>query len=92
MPREVDKFGTIRYYNFEGSYHREDGPALESLSGYKSWYLNGKRHRADGPAVEGGDGYKAWYLNGNEYTYDEWLEKVNHNDIITGILLGVAND
>ncbi len=28
----------------EGDYHREDGPAVEFLSGYKEWYLEDKEY------------------------------------------------
>ena len=44
--------------------HREDGPAVEHVNGYKAWYLNGQLHREAGPAVEHVNGYKEWYLNG----------------------------
>ncbi len=44
--------------------HRTDGPAVESVDGYKTWYLNGVRHRLDGPAVVYPDGeYKEWWVN-----------------------------
>jgi hypothetical protein len=32
--------------------HREDGPAIEYVNGYKAYYKNGLLHRDDGPAVE----------------------------------------
>ena len=58
-------------------YHREDGPAIEYVNGYKEWYLNGKRHREDGPAIEYPDDDKEWYLNGipadPEEIVDLWL-------------------
>ena len=50
--------------------HREDGPAVESSNGTKSWYLNGQRHREDGPAVEFSDWTKYWYLNGQLHRED----------------------
>ena len=53
-----------------GKYHREDGPAYESLNGTKAWYLNGKRHREDGPAYEHPDGIKKWFLNGERHRED----------------------
>tara|TARA_R110000868_G_scaffold46524_5_gene153627 strand:- start:7733 stop:9010 length:1278 start_codon:yes stop_codon:yes gene_type:complete len=52
------------YYNDNGLYHREDGPAIEGVDGSKAWYINGIRHRDDGPAIEWYDGSKEWYLNG----------------------------
>lgn len=31
----------ISYYNDVGTFHREDGPAIEWNDGYQMWYLNG---------------------------------------------------
>ena len=31
-----------KYWYKEGNKHREDGPAIEYLSGYKQWWLEGK--------------------------------------------------
>ena len=50
--------------------HREDGPATEYASGFKSWWLNNKLHREDGPAVEYVIGSKEWYLNGKRHRED----------------------
>ena len=58
------------WYNLKGELHREDGPAFESINGFKAWYLNGQRHREDGPAVEYNNGSKAWYLNGQRHRED----------------------
>ena len=57
---EVNSFGD-KYWILNGLFHREDGPAIEYVSGSKKWYLNGKRHRVDGPAIEWADGTKEWY-------------------------------
>ena len=44
--------------------HREDGPAIEWVSGNKEWLINGKLHRLDGPALEYVIGYSAqWFVN-----------------------------
>jgi hypothetical protein len=64
MLKETDKDGTIRYYNENGRYHREDGPAVELLNGSKFWLINGKYHREKGPTVEYSDGGKLWHING----------------------------
>jgi len=61
----IDKNGTKKWYNSNGEYHREDGPAIEWTNGSKEWFRNGKRHREDGPGWEGSDGNKAWYIDGN---------------------------
>ena len=62
--------GTIEYRNDKGELHREDGPAIESSTGSKFWYLNGELHREDGPAIEWSNGSKEWYLNGEYHRED----------------------
>ena len=64
LRREIDDKGTVRWFNRDGKYHRNDGPAIEYQDGSKEYYLNGERHRVDGPAVEGADESKLWYFNG----------------------------
>jgi hypothetical protein len=64
-----------RYWYLNGQLHREDGPAVEYVSGTLHWYLNGKSHREDGPAFEYADGDRYWYLNGVKYTEEEFLKK-----------------
>ena len=44
--------------------HRENGPAFESLTGSKYWYVDGKPHREDGPAVEFASGWSCWCIDG----------------------------
>lgn len=60
---EVDEAGTQSWYNEENQLHRENGPAIEFVSGANSWWHNGKRHRVGGPALTGRDGTKLWYIN-----------------------------
>jgi len=50
--------------------HREDGPAIEWVDGYKAWYLNGNPHREDGPAIEHPNGAKNWYKHGTRHRED----------------------
>lgn len=38
--KKQDRFAPI-YYNDALQLHREDGPAVQSASGHKYWYLNG---------------------------------------------------
>jgi len=33
-----------RFWYKDGMYHREDGPAIDHVGGYRVWYLNGKRY------------------------------------------------
>jgi len=75
IKRSCDK----RYYSDREMIitHREDGPAVEYVDGYKAWYRNDELHREDGPAVEHGDGSKAWYLNGEQLTEEEFNARMN---------------
>lgn len=43
IKKETNTLGTF-YYNDLHQFHRLDGPALETPSGYKAWYINGKRY------------------------------------------------
>lgn len=72
ITKTVDKHGTIYYKNEKGQFHREDGPAYESLSGDKAWLIKGEYHREDGPAYESIDGHKAWYIKGKKLTEQEF--------------------
>jgi len=64
-----------KYWYKNRKQHREGGPAVEYINGYKEWWLNNKLHREDGPAVEYINGYKEWWLNGIEYTEEEFNKK-----------------
>jgi hypothetical protein len=59
----IKQYSTGKRWYLNGLLHREDGPAIEWLSGTKEWFINGNLHREDGPAIEYTDGYKVWYLN-----------------------------
>jgi len=37
---EINEYGTKCWF-LDGKLHREDGPAVDYISGYKYWYLNG---------------------------------------------------
>jgi hypothetical protein len=65
----------VEYRNEKGSFHREDGPAVEYSDGTKEWFINGLRHREDGPAVEYNGG-KWWCLNDIEYTEEEFNQEL----------------
>ena len=68
--KTIDEFGNIRYKNENDLFHREDGPAYETISGTKEWYINGRLHREDGPAYERPDGYKEWWIGGRLHRED----------------------
>ena len=40
---KTDKYNT-KYYYLNGTFHREDGPAVECHEGSKQWRLNGKSY------------------------------------------------
>jgi len=62
--------GTVEYVDCNGKYHREDGPAVESVNGNQYWFINGVVHREDGPAVEYMNGPKHWYIDGCRHRED----------------------
>ena len=63
----IDKFGTITYYNDNENLHREDGPAIIWDNGDKEWYVNGKCHRIDGPAIIFNNNSHEWLVNDIQY-------------------------
>ena len=38
---KTDYYGN-KYWHLNDGLHREDGPAIESVYGYKAWYYHGK--------------------------------------------------
>jgi hypothetical protein len=73
------KSGDKYYYKDKAKtiLHREDGPAVEYVSGSKTWYGNGNLHRLDGPAVEWTGGGKEWFVD------DVFIMKVDSKGEIT---------
>ena len=72
----IDKNGT-KWWNLpNGDFHKEDKPAIETVSGNKTWCVNGELHREDGPAVEYHPGDKVWYLNDIQYTEKEYKNEI----------------
>ncbi len=58
--------GSYRYV-LDGKLHRDDDPAVISMSGTKEWFQHGQWHREDGPAIEWSFGKQEWYLFDKEY-------------------------
>jgi hypothetical protein len=49
--------------------------------GHITWYNEkGQVHKEDGPAVIIYRGKSYWYINGYDYTFIEWLIKLNKPD------------
>ena len=72
---KISHTGTKRWY-LNGKFHREDGPAIEHISGEKQWYLHGNLHRENGPAIEQPNGERHWYLNNRRYSFEEYIIKL----------------
>lgn len=49
--------------NAAGQLHREDGPAIITAIGTKTWWINDKQHRLEGPARITAEGDKEWWVN-----------------------------
>ena len=77
----VDEKGTIRWH-LNDELHREDGPAIEKVDGYKAWYKNDELHREDGPAIEYANGSKEWYIHGERLTEEQFNERTKFKSII----------
>lgn len=72
----IDSYGNKRYIK-NNLFHRENGPAVELISGGCIWFLNGLKHRLDGPALDSGFGHKLWYYKGQKInctTQDEFVK------------------
>ena len=76
LTMDVNKYGTTRYRNQQGQFHRVHGPAITRPGGTNLWWRNDRLHREDGPAIEYSDGDMMWYLNGEHLTEEEWNERV----------------
>ena len=74
---EVDTCGTRWYHNSAGQLHRDDGPAVEYITGSKEWWQHGELHRVDGPAIEWCNGSVEWWLNDTKLTEAEFLASVS---------------
>jgi hypothetical protein len=65
----------INFYDKNGFYHRENGPAFIRGDSIQAWVINGKLHRLDGPAYIDGE-FKKWYINDKKYNETEYHEKI----------------
>jgi hypothetical protein len=76
----IDKYGNKRWFDSDGEFHRDNGPAVIYTNGYQSWWQHGSIHRDDGPAIEWGNGTSSWWVNDRRLSFDEWLDKVDMSD------------
>lgn len=53
-----------------GSYHRENAPAIITVYGSEQWWFHGKLHRVGGPAVITSLGEKQWYQHHKKHRED----------------------
>jgi hypothetical protein len=90
-----------RYYELNGSYHKEDGPAFieyreDGSISYQSYWLNNNRHREDGPAMidyhtDGSINRRDYYLNHkrlNKEEYEAWRMNKEADEAIHEMLEG----
>jgi hypothetical protein len=55
----------LHWFDDNGVYHRDDGPALIQKNGTEAWYVHGELHRIGGPAVSlPEDNIQQWYIHG----------------------------
>lgn len=86
---KIDEWGTKRWHNKKGEYHRIDGPAIEWWDGDRWWCVDGRFHRIEGPASEFSNGRKEWWIKDKYITplIRELLSKSEFGeDVHLGIL------
>ena len=76
----IERVDGTKFWYINGKLHRAEGPAIEYADGATTWYINGRLHRVDGPAVEYADGFKCWFINGRQYSFEDWLNKLQISD------------
>ena len=64
------KYMKFMHKNEAGQLHCTDGPALKTVQGDVSWYINGKLHRDGGPALIQATGGVTWYEHGKIHRED----------------------
>src|ERR1700680_3276797 len=76
-----DMYGNTHWYNLNGNYHRDNGPAIICANGTKIWCHHGLPHRIDGPALESHTGSHRWFYKGKELyvsTLEEFQKYINN--------------
>ena len=58
--------------DYSKALHRTDGPAVESASGSKRWYVDDRLHRVDGTAIVWAGGGKSWWVDGKPLSEEEF--------------------
>ena len=68
--------GEVTRYYKNDEYHREDGPAIEWISGSQYWFRDGKRHRLGGPAISHKlhTRFDLYWIDGESFTEQEFIK------------------
>ena len=67
----INKMIIKRTFNKYGTFHREDGSAVEFEDGSYHYYVNGAHHRLDGPAIyDAATGINRYCHNGLRHRLD----------------------
>jgi len=66
--REVRSNGDVLWRQ-NGTYHREDGPAITWSDGSQFWFRHGLAHREDGPMAEYSQAYADKHYDGQRYQW-----------------------
>jgi hypothetical protein len=86
--QDRDALGSLHFIR-----HREDGPAVKTISGNYLWYINDQLHRDNGPAIVFKTGLKEWYKNGVRHREDGPAvhEEYNHAWYFNGRHIDVSS-
>lgn len=77
--------GSKAWY-LNGGFHRVGGPAIEECNGHKEWWFYDHLHRLDGPAIEYPDGRKEWFMSGEEYSFENYILKLEERGLRDNIV------
>lgn len=81
----IERFlsGAYCYYDKDGEFHREDGPAVFFVKGNRraeTWYWYGNEHRTDGPSyINYHERVVLYAINGKRVTRSYFLQHFEDN-------------
>jgi hypothetical protein len=88
----VNKYGHMFWFNEDGEYHNESGPAiiLKNESSTKFWYLNGSKYSFIGWCLETGQSGEDYLTPEIDNTVKCKLEELKEVHALTKRLLDIA--
>lgn len=74
----VDDTGATCWFNADGEYHRDDGPAIIWKDGSEFWYQYDRCHNINGPAARWTESNSvSWHIDGMKISFEEWCKRTS---------------